>query len=440
MGGPPPSPSPVPSPSSDPARARIAPEWMTYAPPPAVPHSRRSCAGPGLNSRDVMRARSPSYQGNARSTGGRSPSSSDGSADCDRRRRWCLVPPSEECAAAWNSRTGGGSSKRVDAADVQVAATNSRRDARGSSRGSPSATPPRCPERNEVGEVTSRSPRGGVAAPRESRRTGAVLLLGCCTARAFSRAKRGDVQGVGERTGDARGRRHRATTRRRRGCPLPHARIQRKSLRERRNERRRTYRPVEVNSLGGSGTQEVGRATAVGRERRPPLWRVNCVRILLGGVRSEAAASARRVLVKIEPRGRAGADVWVSDPRSRPNHKAASCVTLTRKVHSAERVAPHARSRPRARDGHHGAHRAREFQRPSPLPRGLLLSDPLTRASPPARLPSVIFLPFVRRRARRRRALSATRTPPDGPISPFLLALTVHDRLIGRIRARQHGA
>ena len=200
MGGTPPSPSPVPSPSSDPARARIAPEWMTYAPPPAVPHSRRSCAGPGLNSRDVMRARSPSYQGNARSTGGRSPSSSDGSADCDRRRRWCLVPPSEECAAAWNSRTGGGSSKRVDAADVQVAATNSRRDARGSSRGSPSATPPKMPERNEVGEVTSRSPRGGVAAPRESRRTGAVLLLGC-TARAFSRAKRGMFRESGSAPG-----------------------------------------------------------------------------------------------------------------------------------------------------------------------------------------------------------------------------------------------
>ena len=35
---------------------------------------------------------------------------------------------------------------------------------------------------------------------------------------------------------------------------------------------------------------------------------------------------------------------------------------------------------------------------------------------------------------------SATRTPPDAPSSPFLLALTVHDRLLGRTRARQRGA
>ena len=256
-------------------------------------------------------------------------------------------------------------------------------------------------------------------------------------------SEEGDVQGVGERTGDARGRRHRATTRRRRGCPLPHARIQRKSLRERRNERRRTYRPVEVNSLGGSGTQEVGRATAVGRERRPRCGESIASAILLGGVRSEAAASARRVLVKIEPRGRAGADVWVSDPRSRPNHKAASCVTLTRKVHSAERVAPHARSRPRARDGHHGAHRAREFQRPSPLPRGLLLSDPLTRASPPARLPSVIFFCRSFDGARVVAALSARRElrltvqfPRSSSLSQSTIASSAEFELANMVRDR----
>ena len=200
--------------SSEDARS-AAPAGMTYTPPPRVPHSNRGPSASeeqqgGLNSSEVMRACSPSYQGSillkraraffssasdARSAPSDVPARATRSA---RNNRWCLVPSSEACAAAWNTRVAGGSPGRAAASDVHAAATSSRRPSR--ARGARPAAP-------EASSSLAKAPEGGSLEARaeppaagelvdELRRTSPPgSLLRERTARTFSTANRGMSRG-----------------------------------------------------------------------------------------------------------------------------------------------------------------------------------------------------------------------------------------------------